>query len=190
MLELKTKWFTNSLAKQSMLSNDFIACNNNQRLYVVSYGSLTTSGKNTYNVVLKDSEGKVLEEHSNLYLDAITKIILGSSPKSKANKDESESTKKNAKVSNNLCEEYKRLEANLKKAILTFNDFKIKHNITTLQDAREAQAKEKQARRQAKQDARREEVAILKRISILRKWAKDTQRLDLLQSLNEKLLEM
>lgn len=91
MLQLTTKWFTNSLAKKSMLSNDFIACNNNQRLYVVSYGNLTSSGKNTYNVVLKDSDDKVLEEHSNLYLDAITKIILGSNPKAKANKEANES---------------------------------------------------------------------------------------------------
>ena len=190
MLELKTKWFTNSLAKQSMLNKDFIACNNNQRLYVVSYGNLTSSGKNTYNVVLKDSNNKVLEEYSNLYLDAITKIILGYSHKSKANKDESESAKKNAKVSNNLCEEYKRLEANLKKAILAFNDFKVAHNITTLQDANEAQTKAKQARRKEKQDARREETTLLKRISTLCKWAKETKRLDLLQSLNDKLLEM
>ena len=91
MLELKTKWFTNSLAKKSMLNNDFIVCNNNQRLYVVSYGNLTSSGKNTYNVVLKDSDNKVLEEYSNLYLDAITKLILGTSPKAKANKEKSES---------------------------------------------------------------------------------------------------
>ena len=95
MLELKTKWFTNNLAKQAMLSNDFISCNNEKRLYVVGYGSLTSSGKNTYNVVLKDSEGKVLEEHSNLYFDAITRLILGTSQKAKANKDtnESEATK-------------------------------------------------------------------------------------------------
>ena len=190
MLELKTKWFTNSLAKQAMLNNDFISCNNEKRLYIVGYGSLTSSGKNTYNIVLKDSDDKVLEEHSNLYLDAITKIILGSSPKSKANKDESEGAKKSAKVSNNLCEEYKRLESNLKKAIIAFNDFKVKHNITTLQDANEAQAKAKQARRKEKQDARREETTLLKRISTLRKWAKETKRLELLQSLNEKLLDM
>ena len=99
MLELKTKWFTNSLAKQSMLNNDFIACNNNQRLYVVSYGNLTSSGKNTYNVVLKDSDNKVLEEHSNLYLDAITKLILGTSPKAKANKEsETNETTKETKA--------------------------------------------------------------------------------------------
>ena len=189
MLQLTTKWFSNNLAKQAMLSNDFIECVNAQRLYVVGYGLLTTSGKNTYNVVLKDSEDKVLEEHFNLYLDAITKLILGSSPKSKANK-ESESANKSAKISNNICEEYKRLEANLKKAILAFNDFKVAHNITTLQDANEAQSKAQQSRRKAKQDARREEVAILKRITTLRKWAKETKRLELLQSLNEKLLEM
>ena len=190
MLELKTKWMTNTLAKQSMLNNDFIACNNNQRLYVVSYGNLTSSGKNTYNVVLKDSEDKVLEEHSNLYLDAITKLILGSSLKSKANKDENESAKKNAKVSNNLCEEYKRLEANLKKAILAFNDFKLHHGITSMQDARDATKKAIALKRRKAQDARREEVAILKRIATLRKWAKETKRLDLLQALNDKLLSM
>ena len=189
MLQLSTKWFTNTLAKKAMLNNDFIQCSDNKRLYIVSYGNITSSGKNTYNVVLKDSEEKVLEEHSNLYLDAITKIILGSSPKSKAN-NESESAKKSAKVSNNLCEEYKRLESNLKKAILAFNDFKVAHNITTLQDANEAQTKAQEARRKTKQDARREEVAILKRIATLRKWAKETKRLDLLQALNEKLLEM
>ena len=87
MLELTTKWFTNTLAKKAMLTNDFIKCDNERRLYVVGYGILTNSWKNTYNVVLKDSEDKVLEEHSNLYLDAITKLILGTSPKAKANKD-------------------------------------------------------------------------------------------------------
>ena len=87
MLEMKTKWFTNTLAKKSMLNNEFIQCSDNQRLYVVSYGNLTSSGKNTYNVVLKDSDNKVLEEYSNLYLDAITKLILGTSPKAKANKE-------------------------------------------------------------------------------------------------------
>lgn len=189
MLELTTKWFSNALAKKAMLTSDFIKCDNERRLYVVGYGNLTSSGKNTYNVVLKDSEEKVLEEHSNLYLDAITKLILGASPKSKANK-ESESANKSAKNSNNICEEYKRLEANLKKAILAFNDFKVANNITTLQDANEAQTKAKQARRKEKQDARREETTLLKRISTLRKWAKETKRLDLLQSLNDKLLEM
>ena len=191
MLQLSTKWMSNTLAKASMLNKDFILCNNGNRLFIVGYGALTSSGKNTYNYEVKDNEKNiVLSSGENAYLDALTKIILGSNPKSKANKDESESTKKSAKVSNNLCEEYKRLESNLKKAILAFNDFKVAHNITTLQDAIEAQEQSKQARRKAKQDARREEVAILKRIATLRKWAKETKRLDLLQSLNEKLLEM
>lgn len=190
MLELTTKWFTNTLAKKSMLNNDFIQCSDNKRLYVVSYGNITSSGKNTYNVVLKDSEDKVLEEHSNLYFDAITRLILGYNQKLKANKDESESAKKNVKVSNNLCEEYKRLESNLKKAILAFNDFKVANNITTLQDANEAQTKAQKARRETKQKERREEMAILKRISTLRKWAKEAKRLDLLQALNDKMLSI
>lgn len=191
MLELKTKWFTNSLAKQSMLNKDFILCHDGTRLFIVGYGGITSGGKNTYNYEIKDNEKNVvLSSGENAYLDALTKIILGTNPKSKANKDANESAKKSAKVSNNLCEEYKRLEANLKKAIIAFNDFKVANNITTLQDASEAQSKAQKARREEKQKARREEVAILKRIATLRKWAKETKRLDLLQSLNEKLLEM
>lgn len=191
MLELKTKWFTNSLAKQSMLSKDYILCHDGSRLFIVSYGEITKGGKNTYNYEIKDNEKNiVLSSGENAYLDALTKIILGTSPKAKANKETNESAKKSAKVSNNLCEEYKRLESNLKKAILAFNDFKVTHNITTLQDASEAQRKAQKERRQAKQDARREEVAILKRIATLRKWAKETKRLDLLQALNDKMLSI
>lgn len=189
MLQLTTKWFTNTLAKKSIQTSDFIECVNSGKLFIVSYGEITSSGKNTYNYRFIDSEGNE-SEGNNAYLDALTKLILGTSPKSKANKDESESAKKSAKVSNNLCEEYKRLEVNLKKAILAFNDFKVANNITTLQDASEAQNKAQKARREEKQKARREEVVILKRIATLRKWAKETKRLDLLQSLNEKLLEM
>lgn len=190
MLEMKTKWFSNSLAKQMMSKNDYVLTSDKKRLYVVGFGALTSSAKNTYNIELRDENENVLSSQENLYLDAITKLILSTSLKAKANKEENERAKKSAKVSNNLCEEYKRLEANLKKAILAFNDFKVAHNITTLQDANEAQTKAQEARRKTKQDARREEVAILKRIAALRKWAKETKRLDLLQSLNEKLLEM
>lgn len=189
MLELKTKWMTNTLAKKSIQTNDFIKCANESKLYILSYGEITSSGKNTYNYKFVDSEGKE-SEGNNAYLDALTKLILGYNQKGKANKDESDSAKKSAKVSSNICEEYKRLEANLKKAILAFNDFKVSHNITTLQDANEAQNKAQKARREAKQKARREEVAILKRIATLRKWAKETKRLELLQALNEKILEM
>lgn len=119
MLKLETKWFTNSLAKKAMLNNDFIACNNNQRLYVVSYGNLTSSGKNTYNVVLKDSEDKVLEEHSNLYLDAITKLILGASPKSKANKETNESEVNKPKKQTNK-------QTNKECLLLTFDEAFVK----------------------------------------------------------------
>lgn len=88
MLELKTKWFTNSLAKQSMLNKDYILCHNGDRLFIVGYGEITSSGKNTYNYEIKDNEKNVvLSSGENAYLDALAKIILGSSPKSKANKD-------------------------------------------------------------------------------------------------------
>lgn len=121
MLQLTTKWFTNSLAKQAMLSNDFIECVNEQRLYVVGYGVLTTSGKNTYNVVLKDSDDKVVSEHANLYLDAITKLILGATPKSKANKESEANESKPKKQTNKTCAK--------ESLLLTFNEaFKIACN--------------------------------------------------------------
>lgn len=189
MLELTTKWMTNTLAKKSIQTNDFIMCNNGTRLFIVGYGIITSGGKNTYNYIIKDNEKDVvLSSGENTYLDALTKIILGTSPKAKANKEESE--KKTTKVSNNICEEYKRLEANLKKAILNFNDFCVLHNIKNIEDAKKAQSEAQSAKRKANQDARREETTLLKRISTLRKWAKETKRLDLLQGLNEKLLEM
>lgn len=98
MLELKTKWFTNSLAKQSMLNKDYILCHNGDRLFIVGYGEITSSGKNTYNYEIKDNEKNVvLSSGENAYLDALTKIILGTSPKSKANKETNENKPKEAK---------------------------------------------------------------------------------------------
>lgn len=91
MLELKTKWFTNSLAKQSMLNKDYILCHNGDRLFIVGYGEITSSGKNTYNYEIKDMiKNVVISSGENAYLDALTKIILGTSPKAKANKEASE----------------------------------------------------------------------------------------------------
>ena len=88
MLELKTKWFTNSLAKQSMLSKDYILCHDGTRLFIVGYGEISSGGKNTYNYEIKDNEKNiVLSSGNNTYLDALTKIILGTSPKAKANKE-------------------------------------------------------------------------------------------------------
>ena len=88
MLEVKTKWMTNTLAKQSMLNKDFILCHDGTRLFIVGYGDLTSSGKNTYNYEIKDNEKNiVLSSGNNAYLDALTKIILGSNPKAKANKE-------------------------------------------------------------------------------------------------------
>lgn len=109
MLQLDTKWFTNSLAKQSMLNKDFILCHDGTRLFIVGYGALTSSGKNTYNYEVKDNEKNVvLSSGENAYLDALTKIILGSSPKAKANKDkeineETKVTKQTNKKQNKEC---------------------------------------------------------------------------------------
>ena len=92
MLQLTTKWMTNTLAKQSMLNKDFILCHDGSRLFIIGYGALTSSGKNTYNYEIKDNEKNiVLSSGENAYLDALTKIILGTSPKAKANKGKSES---------------------------------------------------------------------------------------------------
>lgn len=88
MLELKSKWMTNTLAKESILKKDFILCHNGTRLFIVGYGEITSGGKNTYNYEVKDNEKNiVLYSGENTYLDALTKIILGTSPKAKANKD-------------------------------------------------------------------------------------------------------
>lgn len=92
MLELKTKWFTNSLAKQSMLNKDYILCHNGDRLFIVGYGEITSGGKNTYNYEVKDMiKNVVISSGENAYLDALTKIILGTSPKAKANNETNES---------------------------------------------------------------------------------------------------
>jgi hypothetical protein len=187
MLQLETKWMTNTLAKKSIQTNDFIKCANEGKLYILSYGEITKSGKNTYNYKFIDNEGKE-SEGQNSYLDALTKLILGYNQKSK--QSEGEGAKKQSKQTNNIVEEYKRLEANLKKAILAFSDFQTLHNITTLKDAQDAQNKAKDARRKEAQNKRRNEEAKILRINKLRKWAKDTQRLELLQGLNKQLLEM
>ena len=110
MLELKTKWFTNNLAKQAMLNKDFILCHDGTRLFIVGYGDLTSSGKNTYNYEIKDNEKNVvISSGENAYLDALTKIILGTTPKSQENKKKSEEakgtkeTKQESKKANKEC---------------------------------------------------------------------------------------
>lgn len=107
MLELKTKWFTNSLAKQSMLNKDYVLCHDGSRLFIVNYGEITKGGKNTYNYEIKDNEKNVvLSSGENAYLDALTKIILGATPKSQENKkknEETKGTKKASKQENKEC---------------------------------------------------------------------------------------
>ena len=103
MLQLTTKWMTNTLAKQSMLNKDFILCHDGTRLFIVGYGDLTSSGKNTYNYEIKDNEKNIIISSGvNAYLDALTKIILGTNPKAKANKgsETNENKPKEAKQTN------------------------------------------------------------------------------------------
>ena len=117
MLQLTTKWMTNTLAKQSMLNKDFILCHNGSRLFIIGYGVLTSSGKNTYNYEVKDNEKNVvLSSGENAYLDALTKIVLGASPKSKANKENNETNEatKQTKVTNK--------KANKESLYLTFDE--------------------------------------------------------------------
>ena len=134
MLQLTTKWFTNSLAKQSMLNKDYILCHNGDRLFIVGYGEITSSGKNTYNYEIKDNEKNIiLSSGENAYLDALTKIILGTSPKSKANKEANESEANKTKDVS-LVSEFKKLKSNLAKAIDAFNNFQQKYNVITLND--------------------------------------------------------
>lgn len=116
MLELTTKWMTNTLAKKSIQTNDFIKCANESKLYILSYGEITSSGKNTYNYKFVDSEGKE-SEGNNAYLDALTKIILGSIPKSKANKEKSESEANKPKQTKQVSK-----QANKESLLLTFNE--------------------------------------------------------------------
>ena len=189
MLELQTKWFTNTLAKKSMLNNDFILCNDGRRLYVVSFGNLTSSGKNTYNVEIKDENDVLIREEKDLYLDAITKIILGTSPKAKANQGEGEGTKKR-KNTTSLGDEYERLLKKMQESKEAFENFCTLHDIASLEDAIKKDNEERAKKRSEAQAKRRNEEAQILRINKLRKWAKDSKRLELLQKLNEKLLEM
>lgn len=134
MLEMKTKWMTNTLAKQSMLNKDFILCHDGSRLFIIGYGALTSSGKNTYNYEVKDNEKNVvLSSGENAYLDALTKIILGTNPKAKANKETNESEANKTKDAS-LVSEFKKLKSNLAKAIDAFNSFQQKYNVITLND--------------------------------------------------------
>ena len=134
MLQLTTKWMTNTLAKQSMLNKDFILCHDGSRLFIIGYGALTSSGKNTYNYEVKDNEKNIiLSSGNNAYLDALTKIILGTSPKAKANKDTNES-EANKPKDVSLVSEFKKLKSNLAKAIDALNSFQQKYNVITLND--------------------------------------------------------
>ena len=99
MLQLTTKWMNNTLAKASMLNKEGIVCENGNMLFIVGYGVLTTSGKNTYNYEVRDSNNNVVSSGNDSYLDKLTTIIKGASPKAKANKEsETNETTKETKA--------------------------------------------------------------------------------------------
>lgn len=188
MLELQTKWMTNTLAKKSIQTNDFILCNDGKQLFIIGYGEITKGGKNTYNYIIKDASTQiVVSEGANAYLDALTKIILGASPKAKASEGEGAKKRKSA---SSLSDEYERLFKKMNESKEAFENFCTLHDITTLEDARKKDNEERAKKRNEAQTKRRNEEAKILRINKLRKWAKDTQRLELLQGLNKQLLEM
>ena len=117
MLELKTKWMSNTLAKASMLNKEGIVCENGNMLFIVGYGVLTTSGKNTYNYEVRDSNNNVVYSGNDTYLDKLTTIIKGANPKSKANKDTNEAKENKPKETKQVSK-----QANKESLLLTFNE--------------------------------------------------------------------
>lgn len=183
MLELTTKWMTNTLAKKSIQTNDFIKCENEKQLFIVGYGNITSGGKNTYNYVVKDASTQiVIEEGNDAYLDKLTTIIKGSSTKAKESKKNEENT--------SIEYDYIILQAKYESAKAKFEEFCAKHGIKTQEDAKRKDEDARDAKRKVHQEERRSEVKLLSRLQTLRKWCKDTKRVELLQKLSDKMLEI
>lgn len=185
MLELKTKWMTNTLAKASMLNKDYVLCESGARLFIVGYGVLTSSGKNTYNYELKSEDGVLLASGESAYLDKLTTLVKGESPKTKANKSE---RKSEASVSYEI--NFVTLQTKYESAKAKFEEFCTKHGIKTQEDAKHKDDDARDAKRKAHQTLRRGELTMLKRLQTLRKWAKETKRIELLQSLSDRMLNL
>ena len=185
MLELTTKWMTNTLAKKSIQTNDFIKCENEKQLFIVGYGNITSGGKNTYNYVVKDASTQIIiEEGNDAYLDKLTTIIKSSSPKAKESKNES------AKIKASYEIDFVTLQAKYESAKAKFEEFCAKHGIKTQEDAKRKDEDARDAKRKEHQEERRSEVKLLSRLQTLRKWCKDTKRVELLQKLSDKMLEI
>lgn len=123
MLQLTTKWMTNTLAKKSIQMNDFIQCEDGKQLFIVGYGNITSGGKNTYNYIIKDASTQItISEGENAYLDALTKIILGTSPKAKANKDTNESETNKPKKQTKEATKQTNKQTNKECLLLTFDE--------------------------------------------------------------------
>lgn len=178
MLELRTKWFTNSLAKESILKNDFIMCENGTHLFIVGYGSLTSSGKNTYNYELKDAKGVLLASGKSAYLDKLTTIIKGENPKTKERKEskQSETNKPNNKLigykDTLVYKSFLAQEKKLAKAILDMNTWYEENGCSSKQDVVNL------AKLHASifnRDTRRTNEAKLERVKTMRRYYKGNE---------------
>lgn len=100
-----------------------------------------------------------------------------------------------AKRINSMEKTFLKLQKQLADAEIIFRTWQAENKVFTLRDAQKADAEahdNKQAadKRAKKQAVRRNEDAILRRVKVLRRWAKNTNRAGLYQALTEKLLEI
>lgn len=100
-----------------------------------------------------------------------------------------------AKRTNSVEKTFLKLQKQLADAEIAFRTWQAENKIFTLSDAQKADAaahdnKQAADKRAKKQAARRSEDMMLKRVKVLRRWAKNTKRIGLYQALTDKLLEI
>lgn len=103
--------------------------------------------------------------------------------------------KSGEKRTNGMEKTFLKLQKQLADAEIAFRTWQAENKIFTLNDAKKADAdahdnKQAAHKRAKKQATRRTEDAMLKRVKILRRWAKNTNRAGLYQALTDKLLEI
>ncbi len=91
--------------------------------------------------------------------------------------------------------QFVKLQNAFQAAKIAFENFQAENDIRTIDQAKEKDAqaaaqKQSSSKRAKKQAARRSDDKLLLRIKALRKWAKDTKRMMLLQQLTDKMLEL
>lgn len=100
-----------------------------------------------------------------------------------------------AKRTSGIEKTFLKLQKQLADAEIAFRMWQAENKVFTLNDAKKLDAaahdnKQAADKRAKKQSLRRNEDAILKRVKILRRWAKNTNRAGLYQALTDKLLEI